>query len=127
MEKEQVERLAKNIRRLRNSKGWPRQFLAAKAGITLKYLAALEKGLMVPSKEILERLANAFGEDLAKLLGETKPQTDVEFAASGKKRGKAGPVSQSLTSSPLGCPGCGGQWATYVKPCPNCGRRDSID
>lgn len=61
--------LGVTLRRMRESKDWTQEQLAAKAKVTRPYLTMLETGAKKnPSLDILKRLAKALGVPLAELL-----------------------------------------------------------
>ena len=53
-------RLAANLRRLRNEKGWSQEEFAERAGIHRTYVSDLERGARNPTIEVVERLAKPF-------------------------------------------------------------------
>ena len=54
-----LQRMAKRIQQLRESRGWSQQALSAKAGISREYLARLETGRQDPRVSILLKIARA--------------------------------------------------------------------
>lgn len=62
------DRVGANIRRLRRARGLSQEALAAEAGMSMRYLAGLERGEENPSLAFLVRLAEALGVEPAKLL-----------------------------------------------------------
>lgn len=54
------QRLAANLRRLRNEKGWSQEEFADRAGIHRTYVSDLERGARNPTIEVVERLAKPF-------------------------------------------------------------------
>lgn len=63
--------LARNVRDLRRKHGWSQRELAEEAGISLRYLSAVESCSTNPTLDIVERLAKALRvEDPRKLLHE---------------------------------------------------------
>ena len=54
------QRLAVNLRRLRNEKGWSQEEFADRAGIHRTYVSDLERGARNPTIEVIERLAKPF-------------------------------------------------------------------
>lgn len=51
------QRLARNLRRLRQEKGWSQEEFADQAGIHRTYVSDLERGARNPTIAIVERLA----------------------------------------------------------------------
>lgn len=60
--------LGSNVKRLRESKGWTQETLAAKAGMDRSYVAGIEAGLRNPSTKALAKLARALGVNLSALV-----------------------------------------------------------
>lgn len=60
--------LAARIRRWREARGWNQQALADRAGFARSTLSKIENGLLSPTFEILLKLAQGFGCDLADLV-----------------------------------------------------------
>lgn len=54
-------RLARNLKRLREEKGWSQEDLADAAGLHRTYVSGLERQVRNPTIQILERLAKALG------------------------------------------------------------------
>lgn len=52
-------RLARNLKRLREEKGWSQEDLADEAGLHRTYVSGLERQVRNPTIQILERLAKA--------------------------------------------------------------------
>ncbi len=61
-------RLAKNIRRLRQEKGWSQEELAHEARIHRTYISDLERGVRNPTITIIERLAQTLGVEARELV-----------------------------------------------------------
>lgn len=61
-------RLGSNVRSLRKLRGWSRRDLAARSGISERFLADVETGLANPSLLRLQALARVFAIDLTALL-----------------------------------------------------------
>lgn len=59
--------LGSNVKRLRESKGWTQEALAAKAGLDRSYVAGIEAGIRNPSTKALAKLARALGVSLSTL------------------------------------------------------------
>ena len=62
------QRLAANLRRLRNEKGWSQEEFADRAGIHRTYVSDLERGARNPTIEVIERLAKPFNVRVGSLL-----------------------------------------------------------
>jgi transcriptional regulator with XRE-family HTH domain len=60
--------LARNIRRLRNERGWSQQDLAFEAKVRQAFVSSLEHAKANPSLELLDRVAAAFDLSVADLL-----------------------------------------------------------
>jgi transcriptional regulator with XRE-family HTH domain len=54
------QRLATNLRRLRQEREWSQEEFADRAGIHRTYVSDLERGARNPTIEVLERLAKPF-------------------------------------------------------------------
>jgi transcriptional regulator with XRE-family HTH domain len=61
-------RLAKNIRRLRQEKGWSQEELAHEARIHCTYISDLERGVRNPTITIIKRLAQTLGVEARELI-----------------------------------------------------------
>ncbi len=61
-------RLGRNLRRLREEKGWSQEAYADEAGIHRTYVSDLERGVRNPTITIVEKLARAFGVSAGSLL-----------------------------------------------------------
>jgi transcriptional regulator with XRE-family HTH domain len=55
------QRLAKNLRRLREEKGWSQEAFAHEAGIHRTYVSDLERCARNPTITVVEKLAKPFG------------------------------------------------------------------
>jgi XRE family transcriptional regulator, aerobic/anaerobic benzoate catabolism transcriptional regulator len=66
--RELLGRLGANVRALRKERGWSRRDLAARTGISERFLADVETGVGNPSVLRLQELAHAFEVELATLL-----------------------------------------------------------
>ena len=63
----------KNLKKLRNKKGWSQERLAREAGISYITLVKIERGnIQNPKLETLIKLAKALGVSLDKLVGSQK-------------------------------------------------------
>lgn len=61
-------RFARNLKRLRQAKGWSQEELADEAGLHRTYVSGLERQIRNPTLLILERLAKALRVPPAALL-----------------------------------------------------------
>ena len=52
-------RLAKNLRQLRQEKGWSQEAFADEAGLHRTYISDLERGARNPTITVVEKLASA--------------------------------------------------------------------
>lgn len=59
--------LGRNILALRTARGWSQQILAGEAGLSLRYLAGVERAEENPSLETLVAIADALGVDVGDL------------------------------------------------------------
>ena len=55
------ERLARNLRRLRQKKGWSQEEFAFQAGVHRTYVSDLERVARNPTITVVEKLAKALG------------------------------------------------------------------
>lgn len=62
------ERLAKNLRQLRQDKGWSQELFADEAGLHRTYISDLERGARNPTISVVEKLATALGVTAGRLL-----------------------------------------------------------
>jgi len=60
--------LGKNVVKMRVEKGWKQKDLQEKAGLSQRYLSALEHDRADPSISVMRRIAKAFGIPVADLL-----------------------------------------------------------
>ena len=56
-----AKRLGKNVRRLREAKGWSQEAFADEAGIHRTYVSDIERGARNPTIAVLEKLAKPLG------------------------------------------------------------------
>ncbi len=63
-----MERVAKNVKQIREERGLSQQALADKAKVHRVYLAKIEGAVYAPSLEVLERIAKALKVKPGKLL-----------------------------------------------------------
>lgn len=62
------ERLAKNLRLLRQAKGWSQEVFADEAGLHRTYISDLERGSRNPTISVVDKLATALGVTPGRLL-----------------------------------------------------------
>ena len=62
------QRLGRNLRRLREAKGWSQEAFADEAGIHRTYVSDIERGARNPTITVVEKLAKPFGVTAAALL-----------------------------------------------------------
>jgi transcriptional regulator with XRE-family HTH domain len=62
------ERLAKNLRQLRQEKGWSQEAFADEAGLHRTYISDLERGARNPTISVVDKLARALGVPPGQLL-----------------------------------------------------------
>ncbi|WP_089214156.1 helix-turn-helix domain-containing protein [Sphingopyxis indica] len=62
------ERLAKNLRLLRQEKGWSQEAFADEADLHRTYISDLERGARNPTITVVDKLANALGVTPGRLL-----------------------------------------------------------
>lgn len=62
------ERLAKNLRQLRQEKGWSQEAFADEAGLHRTYVSDLERGARNPTISVVDKLATALGVTSGRLL-----------------------------------------------------------
>ncbi len=61
-------RLGKNVRRLREAKGWSQEAYADEAGIHRTYVSDIERGARNPTVSVVEKLAKPLGVPAGTLL-----------------------------------------------------------
>ena len=66
------ENLATNLRRMRNDAGHTQEELAHRAGISFRYLGAIERGKVSASVTLLGKIAAALNVDPCKLIKDPK-------------------------------------------------------
>lgn len=64
------QRLGRNVRRLREQKGWSQEKFAFEADIHRTYVSDIERGARNPTITIVEKLATSLGTTAAELLNE---------------------------------------------------------
>jgi transcriptional regulator with XRE-family HTH domain len=62
-------RLGRNVRRLREAKGWSQEAFAYEADIHRTYVSDIERGARNPTIMIVEKLARPLGVTAGELLG----------------------------------------------------------
>lgn len=62
-------RVGLNVKRLREAQGISQEDLADRAGVHRTYVSGVERGVRNPTVTVLEKIAGALGEPLAKLVG----------------------------------------------------------
>lgn len=62
------ERLGRNLRRLRQDKGWSQEAFAFEADLHRTYISDLERGARNPTITVVEKLATALGVTAGDLL-----------------------------------------------------------
>lgn len=63
-------RLARNLRRLREQKGWSQEKFAFEANIHRTYVSDIERGARNPTITVVEKLAAPLGVTVSELLAE---------------------------------------------------------
>ncbi len=61
-------RVGLNVKRLREAQGISQEDLADRAGVHRTYVSGVERGVRNPTITVLEKIAGALGEPLAKLV-----------------------------------------------------------
>jgi transcriptional regulator with XRE-family HTH domain len=62
------QRLGKNLRRLREEKGWSQEAFAHEANVHRTYVSDIERGARNPTITVVEKLAKPFGVSVSSLL-----------------------------------------------------------
>lgn len=62
------QRLARNLRALREAKGWSQEGFAHEAGIHRTYVSDIERGARNPTITVVEKLAGPLGVSASQLL-----------------------------------------------------------
>ena len=63
-----AKRLGKNVRRLREAKGWSQEAFADEAGIHRTYVSDIERGARNPTIAVVQKLAKPLGVKAGSLL-----------------------------------------------------------
>ncbi|TGQ15964.1 MULTISPECIES: helix-turn-helix transcriptional regulator [unclassified Mesorhizobium] len=74
------EAFAQNLRALRRARGLSQEELAHRAGIDRTYISALERNVYNASIDVVDRLAEVLGADVAELL--KRPSADPQRSKS---------------------------------------------
>ena len=61
-------RIGRNMKRLRDAKGWSQEELADRAGIHRTYVSGVERGVRNPTATVLEKLAVALEAKMSALV-----------------------------------------------------------
>lgn len=88
-------RLGANVRALRKARGWSRKDLAARTGISERFLADVETGVANPSLLRLQTLAGVFAVELVALLAtprDTAPRHVTLLGLRGAGKSTVGPL-----------------------------------
>ena len=72
------QRVGPTIKTLRLQLGFSLNALAEEAGISPSHLSRIERGLTVPSYDVLDRVADALGSDLRALRAEEEAARDID-------------------------------------------------
>lgn len=72
------QRVGPVIKALRQEQRLSLQTVAERAGISPSHLSRIERGLTVPSYDVLDRIADAIGSDLTSLRGSEKSARSVD-------------------------------------------------
>ncbi|KAA3517805.1 helix-turn-helix transcriptional regulator [Neorhizobium galegae] len=67
------EAMAVNLRRIRHEKNLTQEDLSEQAGLSMRYVGAIERGKVSASVTVLGRIADALGVDPCELLQRFKP------------------------------------------------------
>ena len=81
------ELVARNLRRLRVDRGLPQEILAVDADIDRVYVSRIERGIVSPTVDVLEKLAKALDAPLTELFAaQTRGEPRPKPLPSGRKR-----------------------------------------
>ena len=78
--------VARNIRRLRVTRGLSQEALAVDAAIDRTYVSRLERELENPTVAVLEKLATALDVDIASFFDQNAVRSAVKPLSGGRKR-----------------------------------------
>jgi XRE family transcriptional regulator, regulator of sulfur utilization len=76
-----AQRFGAILRRLREQRGWTRQKLATRAGLSAQYLGIVEKGGNIPSLTTVLELIEVLGGDIAEVMRELAAARNAPRAA----------------------------------------------
>lgn len=62
-------KFGKQLRALREERGWSQEEFADRAGLHRTYVSAVERGVRNPTLSVIERLAKALGMSMADMVG----------------------------------------------------------
>jgi transcriptional regulator with XRE-family HTH domain len=65
-------RVGRNVKSIREERGWSQEALAFESGIHRTYISGVERGVRNPTIVVLERIATALDVDAEKLLASRK-------------------------------------------------------
>ena len=100
-------RIGSQVRALRMAAGASGGGLAQSSGISASMLSRIERGLVSPSVETLERIAHGLGVPVSRFFGDQPSRTDFSHVPSGKgirryTRGPHTPPARAACISPAG-------------------------
>ena len=75
---ENLKKLGKQVRQLRNGHKWSQQKLSDVSGLAVRTVSRIERGLMNPSFEVLSTLASALGTTVKGLLTYPDDESDTD-------------------------------------------------
>ncbi|CAM5761121.1 hypothetical protein LMIY3S_00033 [Labrys miyagiensis] len=67
--------MATNLRRMRNDRDWTQEELAERAGLSVRYVGAIERARVSASVTVLGRIADAFMVEPAELIRPSSPKS----------------------------------------------------
>lgn len=73
--------MATNLRRLRHAKRMTQEELAERAGLSARYIGAMERADVSATVTVLGRVAEALGIEAADLVRRTRPDTQTTVSA----------------------------------------------
>jgi len=62
------QRVGRNLKRLRQEKGWSQEEMADRSGLHRTYISGMERGIRNPTVTVLERVARALGAPIGALV-----------------------------------------------------------